>query len=583
MKLRTKIFLSFSILNISLLSFITYFAYSRYAITIEEKIDSICDSLFENAVTASNNTLSQLQETFSIFYFYYSDGTTFLNNIEDFSDPDNPPDIYDAMVTNQQFKKSCQNTIYMNEFIYGIYVITPCGYVLSNSTSINGTLVEGIDYSSQLWYKDLMKLNGATYTSIVSDHALFSGEKKSIYFAKEIRDIYTHSPLGILIVDCDPEFFSLSTTNTMPETALLTIENPSTNDVLYTSYKDSESSFSPQNRKVKTAKLNLSPLQLVAVFDYDSLYQEYSVTVYMMLALAGLCIIISLILSYIFASSIVKPLEHLSQKMATQSGHSLKLSGQYLNRNDEIGTLYNEYNTMAESLNAAVKQDYQNKLITLDAQMKSLEARINSHFLFNTLESINSIAELEDNELIATMSLSLGNMFRYTLKTQSELVSVADELSHVYDYVTIQQIRFDNRFHLEINMDEAFKKEQVLKLILQPLVENALYHGLKYCSCGDKIAITGKLHDTYLILHVRDNGCGIDAKALAKLQQSLQEEASFTELGQRNKQSIGLKNIHSRIVLYYGEGYGLTITSSENQYTDVQIKIPKLRRKNDHV
>ena len=126
--------------------------------------------------------------------------------------------------------------------------------------------------------------------------------------------------------------------------------------------------------------------------------------------------------------------------MSSQSGHTLIQSTRYLNRTDEIGTLYNEYNAMVESLNAAVKQDYQDKLVLLDAQMKSLEARINSHFLFNTLEAINSIAELEDNESIATMSLALGNMFRYTLKTQSELVTVQDELDHVNDYVTIQTI-----------------------------------------------------------------------------------------------------------------------------------------------
>ena len=264
--------------------------------------------------------------------------------------------------------------------------------------------------------------------------------------------------------------------------------------------------------------------------------------------------------------------------MAAQTGHTLTLSGQYLNRTDEIGTLYNEYNAMVESLNAAVKQDYHNKLVNLDAQMKSLEARINSHFLFNTLESINSMAELEDNEQIATMSQALGNMFRYTLKTKSELVSVQDELNHVNDYVTIQRIRFDERFRLEVDMEDSFKQEQVLKLILQPLVENALYHGLKYCSCGDLISIIGRKEGDYLIIHVRDNGMGMDKETLKLLQERLMEEASFTELGQRNKQSIGLKNIHSRIELYYGRGYGLSITSEEGNFTDVQIKLPILKR-----
>lgn len=393
-----------------------------------------------------------------------------------------------------------------------------------------------------------------------------------------MKDVYTHKTLGMLVVDCNPDIFDLSTANTMPDITLLTIENTSTNDVLYTNFEEVDANFSEKNRKVMQHELNLEPLRLVAVIDYASLYSEYNITGRMMLALSLICVILTLFLSYFFARSITRPVEHLSRKMAAQTGHTLALSGQYLNRTDEIGTLYNEYNAMVESLNAAVKQDYHNKLVNLDAQMKSLEARINSHFLFNTLESINSMAELEDNEQIAIMSQALGNMFRYTLKTKSELVSVQDELNHVNDYVTIQRIRFDERFRLEVDMDESFKQEQVLKLILQPLVENALYHGLKYCSCGDLISIIGRKEGDYLIMHVRDNGMGMDQETLKLLQERLMEEASFTELGQRNKQSIGLKNIHSRIELYYGRGYGLSITSEEGKYTDVQIKLPILKR-----
>ena len=273
----------------------------------------------------------------------------------------------------------------------------------------------------------------------------------------------------------------------------------------------------------------------------------------------------------------VHPVEHLSHKMSSQSGHTLIQSTRYLNRTDEIGTLYNEYNAMVESLNAAVKQDYQDKLVLLDAQMKSLEARINSHFLFNTLEAINSIAELEDNESIATMSLALGNMFRYTLKTQSELVTVQDELDHVNDYVTIQRIRFDNRFHLELDIPAEYLNNKVLKLILQPLVENALYHGLNYCTTGDTINIRAYAENNCLMIDVYDNGQGMAIETLTKLQSSLMEEASFTELGHRNKQSIGLKNIHSRIELYYGKGYGLTVTSIHGEWTNIQIRLPILK------
>ena len=175
------------------------------------------------------------------------------------------------------------------------------------------------------------------------------------------------------------------------------------------------------------------------------------------------------------------------------------------------------------------------------------------------------------------MSLALGNMFRYTLKTQSELVTVQDELGHVNDYVTIQRIRFDNRFHLDLDIPAEYLNNKVLKLILQPLVENALYHGLNYCTTGDTINIRAYAENNCLMIDVYDNGQGMDIETLTKLQSSLMEEASFTELGHRNKQSIGLKNIHSRIELYYGKGYGLTVTSRQNEWTNVQIRLPILK------
>ena len=377
-----------------------------------------------------------------------------------------------------------------------------------------------------------------------------------------------------MVIDCDPEVFNLSAVNSLPDITLLTIDDKTTNGVLYTNYDEITSTFTDDNRKVMQCDLDLSPLRLTAVVDYGSLFREFNLTLILMILVALVCITNFLIIAYFVSYRLVGPLEALSRKMASQKGHSLELSTQYLSRSDEIGTLYNGYNTMAESLNAAIKQDYHDKLVVLDAQMKSLEARINSHFLFNTLESINSMAELEDNEQIATMSLSLGNMFRYTLKTQSELVTVNEELGNVQDYVSIQQIRFDYRFRLVVDMTEDFRQQKVLKLILQPLVENALYHGLKYCSCGDQITITGRKEERYLYIDVLDNGQGMDAEQIRSLEKTLSEEASFTELGHRNKQSIGLKNIHSRIELYYGSGYGLSITSDYGKWTNIRIKLP---------
>lgn len=577
MKLRTKIFLIFSILATVPLVIFTAFCYKRYTQTTYERMDVISSHLFENAAEAANTKLDDIRQTAGAFNFYYNDGSSIISDLKEFKDPDAPPDTYEYFTMSQEYKRTCQNLLYSDQDIYGIYIFTPCGYIFNCTNGENGTIQSNYDFQNTRWYQDTLALDGALYISDNSIHDCFTGNQQTIFFAQCLKDIYTHEVVGVLMLDCDSNMLNLNAVNTMPDITLLTIDNTETDSVLYTNYDEMPSGFVNDGNNVLRTDLNLSPLRLTMVMDYASLAKEFNITAVLIVIICIVCIAGYIIFAYLISRYMVRPVEHLSRKMSSQTGHSLIQSTRYLNRTDEIGTLYNEYNAMVESLNAAVKQDYQDKLVILDAQMKSLEARINSHFLFNTLEAINSIAELDDNETIATMSLALGNMFRYTLKTPSELVTIQDELGHVNDYVSIQQIRFDNRFHLELDIPEEFLNYTVLKLILQPLVENALYHGLNYCTTGDTITLRAREENNCLLLDVHDNGQGMDSATLAALQKSLSEEASFTELGHRNKQSIGLKNIHSRIELYYGHGYGLTVTSRSGEWTNVRIRLPILR------
>lgn len=575
MKLRTKIFLSFSILATVPLIFFTAFCYHRYTQTTNERIEIISSNLFENAQSTLNSTLNRIRQTASTFYFYYNDGTSIINDLKNFKNPNTPPNTYEYFTLSQNFKRTCQNLLYSDEDLYGIYIFTPSGYVFNCTNGENGNILPNYNFITADWYQETIASDKVLYVSNNSIHDCFTGNKQTIFFTQCLKDVYSHEIVGVLMLDYSSDIFNLTTINTIPDMTLLSVENMINGNILYINTEQLSHDFSINGKKIQ-ADLNFSPLQLTMVIDNETLAKDFNVTAVLIIVICIVCVVGFLLFAYLISRYIVRPLEHLSHKMSAQTGHNLIQSTQYLNRTDEIGTLYNEYNAMVESLNTAIKQDYQDKLIILDAQMKSLEARINSHFLFNTLEAINSIAELEDNETIASMSLALGNMFRYTLKTQSEIVTIQDELEHVQDYVSIQQIRFDNRFQLNVDISEELRNYKVLKLILQPLVENALYHGLNYCTIGDTITIRVYTKQALLFIDVHDNGQGIVSDTLEILQHTLSEEASFTELGHRNKQSIGLKNIHSRIELYYGKGYGLTVTSQSSKWTNIQIKLPIL-------
>ncbi len=577
MKLRTRFFLIFSILAIIPLLILTQYSYVRYRDITYERMDELSENLFQNAVASTNNVLSTIQTSISYLTFYANENDySVIENLRPYAEPDPDFTSYDVFRTTQHLNAVFQNIMASYDYITGIYIFTPSDVNFSCSQSAN-TIRSGYSPAGQNWYENTLAQNGHFYINSIMDPEMFIGDvKDAVYFSLTINDLYTDEFLGVILVSCDPEIFDLSTVNTMPDSTLLYISSKETNYTLYSNIDELPDTFASSDLQVRKTDLTVNSLELTAAFNYDSLYEEFSLTSALLLAVAFTCILFFLVLAYVVSKNMVRPLEELSRTMSHQ-GKDLSFYSPYMNRTDEIGTLYNEYANMLEELNASIKRDYQDKLNILDAQMKSLEARINSHFLFNTLESINSMAEIDENEDIATMSLALGNMFRYAIKTPSEIVTLRDEINHVKDYVSIQSIRFSNKFTLTLNVPEELYQQKVLKLILQPLVENSFYHGLNYCTAGDNITIHARKEQAVLYITVSDNGQGMTQDVLEDLRSKLSEEASFTELGHRNKQGIGLKNIHSRIELYYGKGYGLSLESSPGNGTSITIKIPVLQ------
>lgn len=578
MKLRSKLFLTFSLLAILPILIISAFARHRYEDLTKLRMTEYSGTLFENASKEANATLESIRQNMSYLTSYTNDtGTSLTQTLKLFSNPEKSFNSYDIFSANRYCTSIFRTLISCNDYILGIHIFTPSDIVFSSAISSEYLVKEDYPFSSDDWYQKTLALDGKFYVSADLRSNMFIKNHDSIYFAGEFKDIYSHKFMGIVLLECRADVLNLDNINTMPKVAMLTLENTDTGEVLYSNVDKLSRDFSSSHRKILKEKLSISPLSLSAVYNYDALYKEFNITGAVFLIIALLCILSYLILSYPVLKQMIRPIEQLSKSMASLKGSSLSFQNPYGGRQDEIGILYNEYEQMLQQLNISIKRDYKDKLLVLDAQMKSLEARINSHFLFNTLESINSMAELNDNEEISTMSVALGNMFRYAIKTQSELVTLEEELDHVNDYFTIQNIRFDGAFTLENQIPRQMYSCTLLKLILQPLVENALYHGLDYCRAGDKICLKGSVKDNILCLSVADNGKGMEEKTLREIRKRLLEDASFQELGHRSKQSIGLKNIHSRIVLYYGKNFGLSVESRPDWGTCVTIKIPLLK------
>lgn len=575
MKLRTKMFLVYSVVAIIPILAIGYYSYSRWQASVSEQIRTYSSTIIHNAVEQSNNTLDRINRTLD-FMTYYSDDSesSIIEILSEFADGPVNYSSYDILQAGKRTNSIFGNLMYANSSIRGIYLITPDGLILGTSNDQTSSINPNHDCRSDYWYQETLSLKGQHYISTITSDDLFTDKNPSIYLSRSIYDVYSHKFLGVILLDLNPEILNLDSLTAIPDLALLFIENTKTGETLYSnvdSLKTNETQYTDDMQKFE---LNLEPLELSISFHYDTLYAQYNpmrMVILLMIFVFAAGVLISL---YLITGKITFPLERLSRVMKHQRKNGLKFVSPYMGRTDEIGTLYNEYSHMLDEINEGIRRDYQNRLIVLDAQMKALEARINSHFLFNTLESINSMAELADNKEIATMSLALGDMFRYAIKTPGEIVTLTDELKHVDDYASIQLIRFNGKFRLKKNIPPALLSCPVLKLILQPLVENALFHGLNYCTTGDLITISAVQENLLLHISVSDNGVGMNPETLAMLRSTLMNQNSFSEIGHHSGQSIGLGNIHARIQLYYGKQYGLSIASAENIGTRITITIP---------
>ncbi|MDF2801311.1 MAG: hypothetical protein K0S61_1214 [Anaerocolumna sp.] len=572
MSLRKQFFLIFMLISTVPIIIMTIYTYNRYTYLINRQTTQVAESIVENAALSANSTLANIKRISELFNFDAGNQESIVNDLRKYTGSKSDYTTYDVFQSNNNLKFICQNLIYNSSYINGIFVFTPSGEVLGYGYGGNIDVRESYNPVKDIWYKKTLKLEGRTYIDGVSTKEFIINSNPSISFSSALYDVYSKEFLGVLFIDCTPTVFDLSTVNTLPDTALLSIGQG--NQILYSNIDSLPKGFSYTNSFKFQQNLDWETLSLTAVFNTQGLYEEFNSTKQTLLLMSLICGFIFIIISIFLSTSLTKPIIYLSKKMSLRGEDNLIYNERYLNRTDEIGILYNEYQSMIDELKNYIKNELENKLITLDSQMKSLEAQINSHFLYNTLESINSIAEIEEIDTISTMSLALGDMFRYSIKTTSELVTIKDEIKHVNDYISIQQIRFDNRFRLELNLSEHLYHLKILKLILQPIVENALYHGLQYCNVGTYIRIDGYIHNNSIYLTVEDDGIGMTPERLLELNKSLLEKAKFTELGHRNKQSIGLKNIHTRIQLYYGEGYGMHIESKRGNGTAITLQVP---------
>lgn len=218
-------------------------------------------------------------------------------------------------------------------------------------------------------------------------------------------------------------------------------------------------------------------------------------------------------------------------------------------------------------------QNYEREMLLKQANLATLQSQINPHFLYNTLECIRGMALLVDQEDIADIAWSLSRFFRYSISGNSDIVSLQEELGNVQYYTRIQNYRFHNRFEVVIQDDISVADTMLPKLTLQPVVENAIVHGLADTTEGGVITVRAEQVNDDVLITISDNGCGMTTEKLEELMQKI--KCGKDKKGEEGHHTgIGMRNVDRRLKLHFGPEYGISIFSCQNSGTDVEIRVP---------
>lgn len=264
--------------------------------------------------------------------------------------------------------------------------------------------------------------------------------------------------------------------------------------------------------------------------------------------------------------SITQPISNLCSRVQAIGDGNLTPQTPIQAKEYEIQTLSDGFEHMVERLNQLIEQNRQEQIRLRSAELALLQAQINPHFLYNTLDTIVWLTEMEKNEQAVEMVTSLSAFFRSSLSNGRDIITLREEEQHVRSYLEIQQVRYKDILDYSIEIDASLAEYEIPKLTLQPLVENALYHGIKQKRGQGFIRVSGTPCGDTISLIVEDNGAGMDEECLKKVRGALVREQ---EIG------FGLSTVHERLQLLFGPEYGLQIDSEAGKGTRVSVKIPK--------
>ncbi len=323
-----------------------------------------------------------------------------------------------------------------------------------------------------------------------------------------------------------------------------------------------------ENRHVTVKTVGYTGWKLAGVTSERGFYLNNQKNLLFMGFIIGLLAYILALVNAYISSRITTPIRKLEHSVNVIESGDLEAEV-YIGGAEEVRHLGTSVQKMADRIRGLMQDIVTEHETRRRTEFDALQSQINPHFLYNTLDIIVWMIENEEKEKAVQIVTALGRFFRISLSRGRSIIPVKDELEHVRNYLMIQQNRFKNKFTYRVEADDAVLPMASVKLILQPIVENAIYHGMEFMDGDGEILVKAELKDGCTVMTVRDNGLGMTEETVEKLLSGDQPHAPS-----RRGSGIGVRNVHERIRIYFGEDYGLSIVSEPDEGTEVTIRMP---------
>ena len=542
-------------------------------------------SIFENSSEYTHTIIQQMNQNIDSYIDYMENIAYLISSNEDVQDY-----LFDEKIDNEgryRILKQLQTILDSRSDIRNVGIISKNGRMLINdgSKSVN----QDLDLNTQEWYATaLEKPNGSILTSSHVQH-IISGERPwVITLSRGIRDRSgSGEKEGVFFIDLNysaiSELCDQSTVGTKGYAFILDakgniVYHPQqqqlynelqTENISLIMDTDEDTVLTGTGNDGKLYSISRSEKTGWTVVDCTNVKELLSKSrqaqsVYVLTAI--ILVIVALLFSRFMARSITLPIQKLRDSMKKVQEGDFSVSDVVVDSKNEIGSLTKSFDVMTHRIHELMEQNVHEQEEKRKSELKALQSQINPHFLYNTLDSIIWMAEGKKNEEVVLMTASLARLLRQSISNEDEVVPIANEVEYARGYLTIQKMRYKDKLEFQIEVDSSILYIPLIKLVLQPIIENAIYHGLKYKESKGLLIVKGFMKDGNAVLQVIDDGVGMDEETLAHIYDK--HKVNYHSNG------VGVYNVQKRLKLYYGEDYGITYTSELGKGTTATITIP---------